>query len=155
MPVNSSSLHQSTQNRARWVHAVVLFAFTLQAIVPAGFMPAAVSTGQLVKLCPTGLSSELMSILHPQHQLPSDDYQHHGSHHQQLQPQTENMLHDDQWRADCPFGVVAASDLLAQSWSRLSLAYLGTAQQSIFSDLFIVPNPFSAHPARAPPSTAS
>ncbi len=134
---------------------MVLFAFTLQAIVPAGFMPAAVSTGQLIKLCPTGLSPELMSILHPQHQLPSDKHKHHGSHHPQSQPQSETMQHD-QWRADCPFGAVAASDLLAHSWSGLQLADdLNNALQGLFSAQFIIPQPLSAHRARAPPSTAS
>ncbi|MEM8500217.1 MAG: hypothetical protein AAF542_19535 [Pseudomonadota bacterium] len=141
--------------RHGWLHAMVLFAFTLQAIVPVGFMPAAVSSGQLIKLCPTGLSPELMSILHPQHQFQGSGHLHHGSHHSQSQPSHEEMQHE-QWRADCPFGAVASSDLLLQSWPRLRLSDAYCRHSPLFysKPLFAYQHPSTRH-ARAPPSTTS
>ncbi|MFK7733108.1 MAG: hypothetical protein AB8B48_15930 [Pseudomonadales bacterium] len=139
----------------RWVHAMVLFAFTLQAIVPAGFMPAAVSTGQLIKLCPTGLSPELMSILHPQHSMQNNEHQHHGGHHLQSQPENAGMEHG-QWRADCPFGAVAPSDLAIHTWTAPSLADdLLSDQQALYSKQFFVLQRLSSQQARAPPSATS
>ncbi len=53
-------------------------AMALQVAVPRGFMPAAVSGGWYLQLCPDGLSAEVMQVLlGDQHQ----HHHHHGGHH--------------------------------------------------------------------------
>ncbi len=132
---------------------MVLLAFTLQAIVPVGFMPAAVSTGQVIQLCPSGMAPELMSIFHPQHQLSDTAHPHHNHH--QPQPKHEQMQHE-QWRADCPFGVVAFSDLLAPAWpGSPRLADAGSATLPLYAEQLFVHPALSTQQARAPPSATS
>ncbi len=46
----------------------------LQVAVPRGFMPAAVSGGWYLQLCPDGLSAEVMQVLL------GEQHQHHGHH---------------------------------------------------------------------------
>lgn len=150
--------------------------FLLQALVPAGFMPAPLSKGQFVQLCPTGLTPELMQVFHPGHSSSLSDPHagHHAGHHQgaaqiahsspahstraEHSTQTEHSSHDDQmsWRADCPFGAVAPLDYAA----RLALTtYIPTQPPAEFS----VYRPrtttrtvsYLTPPSRAPPKVVS
>lgn len=57
--------------------------FLLQAFVPIGYMPASwAEEGTLVKLCPAGVSDEVMAILHSNHGQHSnhDKHNNHDQH---------------------------------------------------------------------------
>ncbi len=53
---------------------LALAAFGLRALVPVGFMPAAVGQGWFLQLCPQGMSEAAMAVLLGK--------QHHHHHHQ-------------------------------------------------------------------------
>ena len=75
------------QRAKRSVTIVTLLTLLLQVFVPVGYMPASLaSDGALVQLCPTGLSDELMQLLHTGHELHSlaletGDLAHNGHGH--------------------------------------------------------------------------
>lgn len=68
--------------------AAALLFFALRAIVPAGLMPAAVTDGWFLQLCPDGLSDSVMRVL-------MDDAHHHH-HHEESKAASSSM--------DCELG---------------------------------------------------
>ena len=118
------------QNR-RSIASTLLLIFALQVIVPVGFMPADLSTGWFVKLCPQGLSPETMRLFHPEHDF---QYQqafyskhtshskhnsvvehsnhhtgHHSNQHSNQQIATNDVTDDNSskystWQRDCQYG---------------------------------------------------
>lgn len=77
----------------------MLFVFTLQSLIPVGYMPASLATqGTLIQFCPSGVSADMMAILHaghidkpPEGVAESDtDAQHHAhhGHHQHMHHQS-------------------------------------------------------------------
>lgn len=50
-------------NPSKTLSVLALFGFLLRASIPAGYMPASVEDGSFVKLCPDGLSAEVMTAL--------------------------------------------------------------------------------------------
>lgn len=57
----------------RFLISFALLSFALRAIVPLGFMPASISDGKFVEICPSGMPAELVAALFGEHHL------HHGS----------------------------------------------------------------------------
>ncbi len=66
-------MQQYRHNKA--ITAIMLAAFLLQAMIPAGYMPGSVADGKFVELCPSGLSAGAMSALSGEH------HHHHADSH--------------------------------------------------------------------------
>lgn len=69
-----------------------LLLFVLQALVPMGYMPAALSSGAYIQLCPHNASDELMAILH------GDLHSQHTTH-QTNKPQDSESIDKSQQHA--------------------------------------------------------
>ncbi len=106
---------------SRRVNVAVLLVFVTQVLVPIGYMPAAIGSGQYVQLCPTGLGPDVMALLHPQHaaamadqRFSTDDSHHHHMDHQRGTAPDQTAEHSV-WSTQCPFGVFANSDIALQA----------------------------------------
>lgn len=107
----------------RPVGLLVLLSFFLQVLIPVGYMPASVASGQFVQLCPSGLSPELMQLLHPQHKIASSNdlessRHHHGAYTEALDNVPTEMSHGPEhsaWSNDCPYGASVSNDFLTLS----------------------------------------
>ncbi|MFK8018381.1 MAG: hypothetical protein AB8B86_01295 [Pseudomonadales bacterium] len=117
------SLKLKQKQRLRYrrpVSLLVLLSFFLQVLIPVGYMPAAVASGQFFQLCPSGLSPELMQLLHPQHKIASSNdlessKHHHGTHTEALDDAPAEMGHGSEhsaWSNDCPYGASVSNDFL-------------------------------------------
>ncbi|WP_152451577.1 hypothetical protein [Microbulbifer sp. THAF38] len=103
---------------------IALFLFLVQALIPTGYMPASIATdGTVIKLCPSGVSPEVMAIIHQGHNLKplssgTKSEQNHHSHHQHIHHEMASMSADKvaestdhdhhtegNWQSDCKFGI--------------------------------------------------
>jgi hypothetical protein len=90
------------RQRRPWLAAIALLAFTVRALIPAGFMPSGDGFFKL-QICPEGLSTQALALLDP-----------HAAHHHHL-PAANGMApapaHDHQsWSSGhCPFGALASA----------------------------------------------
>lgn len=94
--------------------------FVAQVLVPIGYMPASLSSGQYVQLCPTGLGPDIMKLLHPQHvdagsnSLMAGDAHAHMGHHSDEQAH-QAVDHHSVWSTHCPYGAFASNDIAPQA----------------------------------------
>ncbi len=124
----------------------VLFAFVLQVLVPIGYMPASyASEGSLIKLCPTGLSDEMMMVLHPGH------HHHHHAHHMADGIDDSHAQNDGYWQDYCPYGASASGDYTIEASSSAEQASPAAIQLSTLQASDVLAKRFRQQSPRAPP----
>jgi len=90
----------SLRPRHPWLAAFALLAFTVRALIPAGFMPSGDGFFSL-QICPEGLSARAMALLDPH-------AAHHHHHHLAAESDSSPApAHDHRSWAHCPFGALA------------------------------------------------
>ena len=131
--------HPLTSSRHRApLAAIALLAFTLRALIPAGFMPSGTGFFDLA-ICPEGLSPEVLAKLDP-----------HFAHHH------HSGAHDHQsWSTNhCPFAALASAPPTVQ----LVAAAPALVSVAIFDarDLSLLPESlrFRIAQPRGPPTPA-
>jgi len=116
--------HQHKNLKQRAIAFASLFCLLLQIVVPVGYMPASLAgDGALIRLCPSGLSDDLMKILHPghashlAHQSISSGHSghaqhlHHAGHTPSVVEHATHMDHSGaaSWQNHCPYGAATVS----------------------------------------------
>ena len=102
-------------------------------LIPAGYMPAAVSDGWPVKLCYSGLPENLSS--------------HQGSHH-------EHNGEDDLGFEHCPLGALASTATLASDYT-FDISYFSQDLSPATYFRFAIPATVVGFRSRAPPQLDS
>jgi len=100
------------------VTRLTLAALALRIVVPAGFMPASISDGWFIQLCPQGLSPAAMELLHPGHGQSDNDHSGHDDHHAQHGGQPDGGNPHDESAPDsnyCPLGSLYSAAAVPQS----------------------------------------
>ena len=114
------------------VIAIILL-FLLRAMVPAGFMPAALGSGSPVQLCPQGLTAQEVAVLLGEH---------HAHHHGEEAQAGEEF--------NCPLGLLLSAAALPSSFDNLTLE--NPVQTVPFAALVLFRvSPLRAFNSRAPP----
>ena len=158
-----TSYRQVIIARRRTIARTLLLIFAIQAIIPAGFMPANISAGWFVKLCPQGLSAETMQLFHPDHNSDlndsylndvADHSNHHMGHHSKSADSVDNPkspLHAS-WQKECEYSASVNNSFIAAVLNVSTADFIEQSQPVIT----VVWLPYSVavlsqHRARAPP----
>ncbi len=88
--------------RQHLIPYALLLALALQAMVPSGYMPVAISDG-LLQICPRGLTDLQMSVLHGSH---------HEAHHPSDTDASDALVSQSPW---CTAGAVAGDAVAASA----------------------------------------
>jgi len=98
---------------------LTLVALALRVVIPAGFMPASISDGWFIQLCPQGLSPAAMELLHPGHGQNRTDHNDHDAHHAGHGGQVDGDNPHDESAPDtvyCPLGNLYSAAGVPQSF---------------------------------------
>lgn len=126
-----------------WVGSITLAFFFIQAVFPAGYMPAALSSGWFLQLCPTGVSNAVMAVLHGDQ---------HANHSGQADHTSGETLQHETWRVDCPFSAFTITKVAGTFSSQASIDYAtGTAYNEVGSTLRLSAQQPNTNQPRAPP----
>jgi hypothetical protein len=148
MPVSLTSLRQR-----RWLASLLVVAFALRALIPAGFMPG--GEGALpLQICPEGFPAALLSGT-------ADHAAHAGHHHHQVadatnpgEPDSGAPAHDHKsWTSGhCAFGAAAGAPSLCHSSIIVVVTRTESPRPETATVLTSVDFRFRIAQPRAPPS---
>jgi len=142
-----------------------------RALIPAGFMPAAIGAGGPVAVCHGGLAGEIFLRLElAQRQSAEtaaatsghDGHAEHAGHldhgadggpYEPVAPETEVPAADHEGWEHCPFGAAFGAALLAADVV-VELPFLAHSLEVVESSLPVPYRAVSSYRARAPPSSA-
>ena len=130
-----------SRKQNRWLTLAVL-GIALQAIVPAGYMPAPIADGLPFVLCPGGVPGAALFA--------AGADAHHAGHDGEHQQAGEEQEPAPEWQF-CPFGAVLGGPaVVAQHDAQFPLA--GEPPLPAATDGFVPSSVMSSWRARAPPT---
>lgn len=150
--------------RLRGVAKLVVLGLLCRALIPAGFMPAAIGAGGPVAVCHGGLAGEFFRRLdasrdgEPAASAVAVGHGAHATHasHPDADPDAavgQAPAADHEGWEHCPFGTAFGAALLAGD-AAPELPTLAQAFEAIESAFPVPYRPVSSYRARAPPSSA-
>ena len=152
-----------------WV-CFVCVTFTVQALIPSGYMPNSLASGSAIQLCPKNISAELMAVLHGSHQqvakpmaaVPSQHEHHHASSNARVDQSAGAIDHSahntdaPMWASDCDFGAGTQSVLtFLRAYSLSCKPIIQAGYTCLENQCVLDPVLAHQHQPRAPPKIIS